>query len=133
MYVRSQTAWFDRGYAVMAVSNGARRHSLFKTYHGREMAAGAMLSEETSPPVCFLLKPEAGVMPRFDSQNPHPRDWRILYRVAIFERDSRVIEKRLSDAEDAIVGVRANSIRRPELLLKQREAFWTTPTMLLKR
>src|SRR5579864_663561 len=87
----------------MAVSNGARRHSLFKTYHGREMAAGAMLSEETSPPVCFLLKPEAGVMPRFDSQNPHPRDWRILYRVAIFERDSRVIEKGLSDAEDAIV------------------------------
>jgi len=42
-------------------------------------------------------------MPRFDSQNPHPRDWRILYRVAIFERDSRVIEKGLSDAEDAIV------------------------------
>jgi len=40
----------------MAVSNGARRHSLFKTYHGREMAAGAMLSEETSPPCVLSLE-----------------------------------------------------------------------------
>lgn len=42
-------------------------------------------------------------MLEFDSQNPRPREWRILYRAAIFERDSCVIAKRLSDAEDAII------------------------------
>jgi hypothetical protein len=88
MYVRSQTAWFDRGYHLKAVSNGARRHSLFKTYHGREMAAGAMLSEETSAPLCFLLKPEAGVMPRFDD---------LTLKIRILENGESCIGHRFSN------------------------------------
>lgn len=36
-------------------------------------------------------------------QNPHPREWKVKYRAAIFETNSPDIMKRLSDAEDAIV------------------------------
>lgn len=41
-------------------------------------------------------------MSKSDSQNPHPREWRVLYRAAILERNSCVVAKRLSDAQDAI-------------------------------
>lgn len=42
-------------------------------------------------------------MTNSDSQNPHPKEWRILYRAAIFEKNSSAMIKKLSDAEGAIV------------------------------
>ena len=36
------------------------------------------------------------------SQNPHPRDWRVLYRSAVLETNNSEIAKRLSDAKEAI-------------------------------
>ena len=36
------------------------------------------------------------------SQNPHPRDWRVLYRSAILETNNSEMAKRLSDAREAI-------------------------------
>ena len=42
-------------------------------------------------------------MAKRDSENPYSRDWRVLYRAAIYERDSCVRAKKLSDAEQAIV------------------------------
>jgi hypothetical protein len=39
----------------------------------------------------------------FPTKNPYPTGWRVLYRAAIFETNSRVLAKRLSDAEGAIV------------------------------
>ena len=42
-------------------------------------------------------------MAKCDAQNRHPREWRVLYRAAIFEHDTCEISKRLSDAELAII------------------------------
>lgn len=42
-------------------------------------------------------------MAESDSKNRYPTGWRVLYRAAIFETNSRVLAKRLSDAEEAIV------------------------------
>ncbi len=39
-----------------------------------------------------------------DFRNPDPREWRLLYRAAIFETDPCEKSKRISDAEEAIVG-----------------------------
>ena len=48
-----------------------------------------------------------------NSQNPHSTEWRILYQVAVFETDRDEMDKRISDAEDAIVE-------------RIRELFWQT-------
>ena len=54
MCLRSQTAWFIRRYFLIGrFRAGAPRHSLFKTYHGRETAAGAMDPGEGSPLCAF--------------------------------------------------------------------------------
>jgi hypothetical protein len=53
-------------------------------------------------PVCFLLKLGGRAMTNCDSQNPHPPEWRGLYRAAIFETDSYKMVKRISEAEAAI-------------------------------
>ena len=37
------------------------------------------------------------------SEYQNPPKWRVLYRAALFENDSCVLAKRLSDAEEAIV------------------------------
>jgi len=42
-------------------------------------------------------------MANSDPQNPHPREWRVKYRAAIFQTNSPEVMKRISDAEDAIV------------------------------
>jgi hypothetical protein len=36
-------------------------------------------------------------------QNHYPREWRVLYRIAILETNRCAIAKELADAEDAIV------------------------------
>ena len=36
-------------------------------------------------------------------RNPDPREWRLLYRAAIFETDPCEKSQRISDAEEAIV------------------------------
>ena len=38
-----------------------------------------------------------------DSENPYPREWRVLYRKAIRETNRCAIAKELSEAEEAIV------------------------------
>lgn len=38
-----------------------------------------------------------------DSRRPHSTEWKILCRAAIFETNDRELEKRISDAEEAIV------------------------------
>jgi hypothetical protein len=42
-------------------------------------------------------------MARSDSQNPYPREWRILYRAAISETNPHEMSKKISDAEEVIV------------------------------
>lgn len=37
-----------------------------------------------------------------DSQSPHPREWRVLFRTAIFETNDHEMVKKISDAEEAI-------------------------------
>lgn len=43
-------------------------------------------------------------MLKYNSQNPSVRQWRILYRAAIFEPDDGAMAKKLSDAESAMIG-----------------------------
>ncbi len=42
-------------------------------------------------------------MARSDSQNPNPREWKFLYRAAIFEADPCETPNRIADAEAAAV------------------------------
>ncbi len=42
-------------------------------------------------------------MPKPESPNPDPADWRSLYRVAIFETNETEKMNRISDAEEAMV------------------------------
>jgi hypothetical protein len=56
-------------------------------------------------------------------QLPVHQNWKVLYRAAVFERDKRSLQKRLADAEEAVI------VRGRELLhatgdnIEEREAL----------
>lgn len=50
-------------------------------------------------------------MKESDSQNPHPKDWRFLYRASFLETNSFKKSKRISDTEDVIVERRRELFR----------------------
>ncbi|MGC1646258.1 MAG: hypothetical protein WA741_10555 [Candidatus Sulfotelmatobacter sp.] len=73
----------------------------FHTYHGRGGVGG---DDELRGKIAPLLPLREGrTMANSDVRGSEARDWRVLYRAAVFDSDKSEMAKRLADAEEAIV------------------------------
>ena len=70
-----------------------------KAYHGRGRGGGGA-ALRVAP---FVLEIGRSAMEKSESQNPHSKDWRFLYRASFLETNGFKKSKRISDTEDAIV------------------------------